>query len=986
MQGAAADLSEMEYISALHQTQLPDIRRDGTISATDICIFLRSKYGIVIHQEEANDIVMGLSGRRRGCGCGCGCASFCGNDRNCHQHLEQEQEEDAEADADADDGALAPQLMWRHSQYQHPQWLQRQRQKSNRPTSVVVNEGDADADAKPTAAAIPVEDTSSSKPVTATAPRKHRKKRMMRSIDPLLTENASRIKQIMSTDSTPLGKNNDDDKEQVMEKDMIHIHILDKDKQDEEEDESLDLVELVSVLLIPTLVRLARYVLVVSSADEKVQVQDNSAGEHAHAQDNNLAGAGDSVGVEIRESNDADNDNAQAKAQTQTQHARDDSDSCKDDDGIERNNHAASYKILRDMLEVVVLPLVMDARSTNNGYYSSFTPPSSSYYDEHAAAEENRHDGVGNNASEREHEHEHPPQRISSSPSSPSQKSFVWDDSSTSDQRLSTSKARRLLEHFRLVYPGSDCDEVVQGMVEALLPAPDNHGIGSKSGSGLGIDSHSHSPSPPHLDVLSFARALTSDIDCQFFERIAEPLDMDSAHLTTSVVDVFGTEMELERVNRKRCGCGREDPVAQVSRQSRVESQQVIDGDVGVDVGVDHDHEPPPDESANTNNTSAKNVILLPTYKTTKPHIDYIADTLRSIMYVEVIWLFFIFTFLYYLSIIGVAIPESAIQCDSDPADAFGCKLGQTVLTWLVVALLLSFSGLLIMGPLSRPNNPFTSSRFEVIKSVLVAVAAAVAPLVGLYIYREGVPHAADGTMTELEHYLTNAGNGTGNGTGTTIFYIVVIVASILILFQIGMLLKVSILDRCIVKKQWTPKWLIPAHTLWSVQRKVAAGKKMNSLLHNALKLHSCVVVVCEDNTDTMTQPPPPLMDQNDKTVVHSNDNHNHNKKQELVEDAMLNFVLHGEEVEAFGSFGWTWRGILNGDLYVKEGFNVPSRLWVGQIAQILTVFFFVLTMTAAMYSTIDSSETKRTDIEDDIIVLRGNIDEVLMFIPEKWM
>ena len=60
--GPEADLREMEYLSALHQSGADFIRPDGTISAADVRVFLRSRYGLYVPQEEAERIVRGLGG------------------------------------------------------------------------------------------------------------------------------------------------------------------------------------------------------------------------------------------------------------------------------------------------------------------------------------------------------------------------------------------------------------------------------------------------------------------------------------------------------------------------------------------------------------------------------------------------------------------------------------------------------------------------------------------------------------------------------------------------------------------------------------------------------------------------------------------------------------------------------------------------------------------------------------------------------------
>ena len=54
--GATADLRELEYISALHQTG-KTLRRDGSIKTDDIAKFLMSRYGIKVTEEEVTETI-----------------------------------------------------------------------------------------------------------------------------------------------------------------------------------------------------------------------------------------------------------------------------------------------------------------------------------------------------------------------------------------------------------------------------------------------------------------------------------------------------------------------------------------------------------------------------------------------------------------------------------------------------------------------------------------------------------------------------------------------------------------------------------------------------------------------------------------------------------------------------------------------------------------------------------------------------------------
>lgn len=61
--GSVADVNELEYISAITQTDTHQVRSNGSITAEDIRFFLLSRYGIdVSEQEVASQIIRGLGG------------------------------------------------------------------------------------------------------------------------------------------------------------------------------------------------------------------------------------------------------------------------------------------------------------------------------------------------------------------------------------------------------------------------------------------------------------------------------------------------------------------------------------------------------------------------------------------------------------------------------------------------------------------------------------------------------------------------------------------------------------------------------------------------------------------------------------------------------------------------------------------------------------------------------------------------------------
>ena len=64
--GAVADVNELEYISALHQTGKNELREDGSIQSCDIVAFLMSRHGIKVTGEEIEEKIIGTFGQCTG--------------------------------------------------------------------------------------------------------------------------------------------------------------------------------------------------------------------------------------------------------------------------------------------------------------------------------------------------------------------------------------------------------------------------------------------------------------------------------------------------------------------------------------------------------------------------------------------------------------------------------------------------------------------------------------------------------------------------------------------------------------------------------------------------------------------------------------------------------------------------------------------------------------------------------------------------------
>jgi len=66
--GAFADLKELEYVAALHQTCVPETRENGTIGSLDVQRLLSSRYGCFVDHRDAVHIVRRLCAGEPGFG------------------------------------------------------------------------------------------------------------------------------------------------------------------------------------------------------------------------------------------------------------------------------------------------------------------------------------------------------------------------------------------------------------------------------------------------------------------------------------------------------------------------------------------------------------------------------------------------------------------------------------------------------------------------------------------------------------------------------------------------------------------------------------------------------------------------------------------------------------------------------------------------------------------------------------------------------
>jgi hypothetical protein len=134
-------------------------------------------------------------------------------------------------------------------------------------------------------------------------------------------------------------------------------------------------------------------------------------------------------------------------------------------------------------------------------------------------------------------------------------------------------------------------------------------------------------------------------------------------------------------------------------------------------------------------------------------------------------------------------------------------------------------------------------------------------------------------------------------------------------------------------------RFLSPSNVRGELRLKMAAVRKVNAMLHNAGELHQ----------------------------LHHEDILISGSVQSTANQAMRNFVLHGERSELAGSALWTWRRLLNGSLFHTEGIWINTRLVTIQVAQFLVGIVVSIVLLVSVERIAAGAEEARADLTPDL-------------------
>jgi hypothetical protein len=273
----------------------------------------------------------------------------------------------------------------------------------------------------------------------------------------------------------------------------------------------------------------------------------------------------------------------------------------------------------------------------------------------------------------------------------------------------------------------------------------------------------------------------------------------------------------------------------------------------------------------------------------TAPHLDNAADTFRSKVLVVLQWSFFVLSFQAYLrNFIRSDFMGLRDSCSAGNLRAFFCKVGVSVLRWLVTMLLMSTIGVVYFSlagignfvECKNPIFPLIGMGFSLLSTLLP-----------WWFLGKGTTAEQDAAQAFLEAVTYCLG-------GCTVL--------------VNMLQFVSILipeTSCLWDRF---KWiLVPGVIRIESRIKNASSSKINKVVTNALEVHRT-------------------------------------KKQESVVpthfgQALLNFAEMVPQRERIGSFCWTWRMILSRDICHREGILLSGRLVSTNVAQFALAPFILI-------------------------------------------
>eukprot|EP00934_Nitzschia_sp_Nitz4_P003806 Nitzschia sp. Nitz4//scaffold23_size168460//147873//151411//NITZ4_002247-RA/size168460-snap-gene-0.128-mRNA-1//1//CDS//3329543719//3796//frame0 len=289
--------------------------------------------------------------------------------------------------------------------------------------------------------------------------------------------------------------------------------------------------------------------------------------------------------------------------------------------------------------------------------------------------------------------------------------------------------------------------------------------------------------------------------------------------------------------------------------------------------------------------------------------VDNALDAYASFATLVLVWLTFTFHSITYA---GLILRTDALVGECNAED-FGCTLGMTVISWVVIAVVLTGFGVTVLLPLAFGNHPTRRGPTRMFFATMLALFITLLPFFVVHFETKSIVTPRN----EVQRFLVNDGVkwlvyiATSLGLMLTLNYAAHFMFSLCKTYN-----WISSSDR------FVRKFSLSSHQRGTARSKWAATYKVNKMLSNATKMHG----------DTSNH-------QGRGTTSSLHKTHS--------DEVFQNYTLQGEGREECGSFSWTWNQIVNGELFETEGIWLPARLIVFQFGQILMALFVSLVLFA---------------------------------------
>ncbi|CAB9507079.1 expressed unknown protein [Seminavis robusta] len=305
---------------------------------------------------------------------------------------------------------------------------------------------------------------------------------------------------------------------------------------------------------------------------------------------------------------------------------------------------------------------------------------------------------------------------------------------------------------------------------------------------------------------------------------------------------------------------------------------------------------------------------------------------------------------------------------------SFGCTLGKTVYTWIIVALILTGFGFAVLVPLAFGNHPTKRGPIRMFVASVMALVITLVPFCVVYRLQNSDVVLYGPVQEQLDsdsfYYFVYFTTALGCMLGLNYF------AHFAISFgkKFGLIEK----DNNKLSESGTVGRIIgqfdtSSEVSRSASVKRAATRKVNVMLTNARQMHGPAF-----EEDKVPLPDAAANDPESRRSIKLA-----KSIRKAQSDAVFqNFTLRGERTVEAGSLLWSWGMMLSGGLWEVEGIWLPSRMIIFQLAQVAIGVFFAVAIFIFVEIAADAADQATAEIESKILKQVYYPQWVISFVP----